>query len=77
MKFQRLLKQSIWMDKASRIEEGVDERDVVHGERNADPPTWIYLFKKAWDAGTGSFLVVDLPLAALKKLCCGLLRRQL
>ena len=74
MTFQRLLEQSIWMDRASQIEEGVGKRDVVHDERNADPPRWIYLFDKAWDAGTEFFLVVDLLPPASKKISCGLSR---
>lgn len=47
------------MDRASQIAEGVEKWDVVDEERNADPPRWIYLFKKARDAGTEFFLVVD------------------
>ena len=65
------------MDRASQIEERVEKRDVVHEERNADPPKWIFLSIKACDAGTESFLVVDLLLPASKKLYCGLLRLQL
>lgn len=65
------------MNKASQVAEGVEKRDVVHEERNADPPRWVYLFSKAWDAGTEFFLVVDLLLPASKKLYCGLLRLQL
>lgn len=65
------------MDRASQTEEGVEKWDVVHEERNADPPRWIYLFNKAWDAGTALFLVDDLLLSASQKLYCGLLRLQL